>query len=73
MNITYPVEGSRFLLEPHRSATAQRPPLSALPSSPELRWTIDGQPADQWIPTPGNHVVQVARGDATDSVTITYE
>ncbi len=73
VRITYPIEGSRFLLEPHRAATAQRPPMTALPIAPDLVWTIDGKPVDQWVPAPGNHVVQVARGDARDSVTITYE
>lgn len=71
--ITYPVEGARFQLEPHRAATAQRPPLSASPASADLRWTIDGTPADQWVPTPGTHRVQVARGESTDAVTIVYE
>lgn len=71
--ITYPVEGARFLLEPHRAATLQRPPLNALPADPHLRWTIDGQPAETWVPTPGTHRIQVARGEATDAVTIVYE
>jgi penicillin-binding protein 1C len=71
--ITQPVEGARFILEPHRAATSQRPPLTALPAGPDLRWTIDGQPADRWVPRPGTHRIQVARGDATDAVTITYE
>ncbi len=71
--ITYPAEGSRFLLEPHRAASTQRPPLVAVPAVPELRWTVDGQPAETWIPVAGRHVVQVARGEHTDSVTITYE
>ncbi|MBA3395938.1 MAG: transglycosylase domain-containing protein [Deltaproteobacteria bacterium] len=73
VSITYPVEGARFLLEPHRPREAQRPPLAALPASPDLQWTIDGEPADRWIPTPGTHRVQVARGDRVDAVTITYE
>jgi penicillin-binding protein 1C len=72
VSITYPVEGARFLLEPHRPATSQRPPLSALPAE-GVSWTIDGTPADTWVPTPGTHHVQVARGDATDEVTIVYE
>lgn len=77
VSITYPVEGAVFQLEPHRAATAQRPPLSAMPAGPDLRWTIDGTPADQWVPTPGTHRVQVARGDApdaaSDAVNIVYE
>lgn len=71
--ITYPVEGARFVLEPHRAPTSQRPPLAALPADPALVWTIDGEPAERWVPTPGRHRVQVARGDATDAVTIVYE
>jgi penicillin-binding protein 1C len=75
--ITYPVEGARFQLEPHRPATAQRPPLAAIPMAPDLRWTIDGEPAERWVPTPGSHRVAVARGEgeaaARDEVTIIYE
>lgn len=71
VRITYPLEGARFVLEPHREARAQRPPLAALPST-GLRWTIDGEPAERWVPTPGQHRIVVARGDTTDEVTITY-
>ena len=73
VSITYPVDGARFLLEPHRPATSQRPPLAAVPVAPDLRWTIDGEPADRWVPTPGTHRVVVARGDASDAITINYE
>jgi len=73
VRITYPVDGARFLLEPHRPATNQRPPLAAVPVAADLRWTIDGEPAATWVPTPGSHRVVVARGDATDAITIVYE
>lgn len=73
LRITYPVDGAKFVLEPHRPPTSQRPPLSALPSVSDLQWTIDGEPAERWIPTVGTHRVVVARGDARDEVTITYE
>jgi penicillin-binding protein 1C len=73
VRIAYPVDGSHFILEPHRPAQLQRPPLTALPASPDLQWTIDGEPADRWIPTPGTHRVAVARGAATDAITIIYE
>jgi len=73
VSITYPVEGARFLLEPHRPATSQRPPLAAIPVAPDLRWTIDGEPAERWVPTPGTHRVMVARGASSDAITITYE
>ncbi len=70
--ITYPVDGARFVLEPHRPREAQRPPLVASPGG-DLRWTIDGQPADRWVPTPGEHHIVVARGASTDEVRVTYE
>ena len=71
--ITYPVDGARFLLEPHRDASAQRPPMNAAPAGGDLLWTIDGQPADRWVPTPGEHRLAVARGDLRDEITIFYE
>ena len=70
--ITQPIEGSRFVLEPHRPATSQRPPLVAIPAG-EQRWTIDGEPAERWVPTPGMHKIRVARGAASDEVTVVYE
>ena len=71
--ITSPIDGAHFVLEPHRPPEVQRPPLTALPASLDLRWTIDGEPADRWVPTPGPHRVVVARGDATRAVDIIYE
>jgi penicillin-binding protein 1C len=71
--IASPVDGAHFVLEPYRPPGAQRPPLAAVPALPDLRWTIDGEPADRWIPTPGTHRVVVARGTATDAVDIVYE
>ena len=61
------------MLEPHRAPEAQRPPLAAIPAAPDLRWTIDGEPAERWIPTPGTHRIVVARGAASDAITIVYE
>ncbi|HET7500139.1 MAG TPA: transglycosylase domain-containing protein [Kofleriaceae bacterium] len=71
--IAAPVDGAHFVLEPHRPPELQRPPLLAAPAAPDLRWTIDGQPAETWIPRPGTHHVVVARGQATDAVDIVYE
>jgi penicillin-binding protein 1C len=71
--IASPVDGARFVLEPHRPPQLQRPPLTARPALPDLRWTIDGEPADRWIPTPGTHRVVVARGAMTDAIDIVYE
>jgi len=71
--ITSPANGAHFILEPYRAATSQRPPLAAAPADPALRWTIDGVPAERWVPTPGTHHVVAARGDIKDEVLITYE
>ena len=71
--ITYPVDGARFLLEPFRAPESQRPPMSAVPHGAPLTWTIDGQPAERWVPTPGEHRLAVARGDDRDEITIHYE
>lgn len=71
--ITAPANGAHFVLEPYRAATSQRPLLAASPADPALRWTIDGVPADRWMPTPGTHRVVATRGDVSDEVTITYE
>ena len=71
--ITSPVDGAHFVLEPYRAATLQRPPLAAVPADPALRWTIDGQPAETWVPTPGTHRIVAARAGSAAEVTITYE
>lgn len=73
VRIVAPVEGARFLLEAHRPAQYQRPPLAALPARGDLEWTIDDQPATEWVPSPGEHRVRVARGDSVDEITIVYE
>ena len=71
--IASPIAGAHFVLEPHRPAAQQRPPLVALPAVANLTWTIDDEPADTWIPKPGPHHVVVARGETTDAVDIVYE
>lgn len=73
LRITYPVEGARFVLEPHRPANAQRPPLAALPAGGALKWTIDGEAAEHWLPKPGQHRIEARRGAERDAVTIVYE
>lgn len=71
--ITYPVDGARFMLEPYRAAESQRPPMNAVPHGAKLTWTIDGQPAERWVPTPGEHRLAVALGNQRDEITIHYE
>lgn len=58
LQIAYPPSGTRFVLDPHRPAHLQRPPLQALPLDPRVAFTIDGVPADQFEPTPGRHLVR---------------
>ena len=69
--IVAPTDGAHFVLEPYRPATSQRPPLVAVPA--DAQWTIDGEPAERWVPTPGTHRIVASRGGSADAVTITYE
>jgi len=69
--IVSPVNGSHFVLETFRPATSQRPPLVAVPA--DAQWTIDGEAADRWVPTPGTHRIVASRAGSADTVTITYE
>ncbi|MCX5746446.1 MAG: transglycosylase domain-containing protein [Proteobacteria bacterium] len=71
--IATPVDGAHFVLEPYRAPTLQRPSLVAIPASADLAWTIDGEAAERWVPTPGTHRVVVARGALSAAVTISYE
>ena len=64
---------AHFLLEEHRPAKFQRPPLAALPARADLQWFINGTPASEWVPTVGEHTIKVARGARTDEITIYYE
>jgi penicillin-binding protein 1C len=73
VRIVSPLNGARFILEPHRPATLQRPNLTALPAADDITWTIDNTPADQWTPKPGTHTVRATRGTATDEISIVYE
>jgi hypothetical protein len=59
------------MLEPYRPATLQRPLLAA--SARDAHFSIDGTPAEAWVPTPGTHNVVATRGDETDQITISYE
>jgi hypothetical protein len=51
----------------------QRPIFAALPATAEVIWTVDGTPAEEWIPSPGTHTVTARRGDRSDQVTVVYE
>jgi penicillin-binding protein 1C len=73
IRIVAPVPDAHFLLEAHRPAKFQMPPLAALPARAEVQWFINDVPADEWIPTVGEHKVKVARGESTDEITIFYE
>jgi penicillin-binding protein 1C len=73
LRIVTPVAGSKFLLEPHRPARYQKPPLAALPVGAQVQWTIDGVPLAEWVPTPGVHTVVATHDGREDTVQISYE
>ncbi len=73
VRIVAPAAGATFVLEPHRPARYQRPPLAAIPDGGDVVWTINGEPADSWIPTPGTHTIVAQRGAARDRVDVVYE
>ena len=71
--IIYPADGARFLLDPDRSATQQRPPLRAIPARAPVRWTVDGVAADRFVPSPGAHLVKASLGGLAREITISFE
>ena len=73
VTIVSPTPGAHFLLEPHRPAHLQRPLLAAVPPSDDLRWTIDGEPAESWLPRAGTFAVRVEGAGQSDEVSISYE
>jgi len=73
VRIVMPADGAHFLLEPHRDARFQKPPVAALPSGGDAKWFVNDVPIANWIPTPGTHVVRVARGETSDEVQVVYE
>ncbi len=73
LRIVMPADGAHFLLEPHRDARMQKPPVAVLPSGGDAQWFVDNVPMANWIPTPGTHVVRVARGESSDEVRVIYE
>jgi penicillin-binding protein 1C len=73
LSIAYPVDGARFVLDPDRPASQQRPPLQALPTDPRVSFTIDDKPAADFEPAPGRHVVRARLGDLAAEHEIFYE
>jgi hypothetical protein len=71
--IVYPADGARFLIDHGRPAAQQRPPLRALPAGAPVRWTVDGEAADTFIPRPGPHVVRAMLGAAAREITISFD
>jgi penicillin-binding protein 1C len=73
LRILYPADGARFSLDPHRPPEHQVPPLRSSPAGAPVRWTVDGQPAARFRPTPGEHVVRAERGGAGAEVRIWFD
>jgi penicillin-binding protein 1C len=73
LEIVYPPAGAHFLLDPGRPRAQQRPPLRAIPAGALVRWTVDGHPADSWVPAPGRHMIEAALGTAHREEEIDFE
>lgn len=73
VRIVMPADGAHFLLEPHRDARFQKPPVAALPSGGDAKWFVNDEPMESWTPIAGTHTLRVARGDRTDEVQVVYE
>ncbi|ACY14684.1 penicillin-binding protein 1C [Haliangium ochraceum] len=73
LQIVSPSEGARYVLEEHRPARYQRPPMVALPNPGDVRWTIEGEPAEAWVPRPGSFTIVAERDGLRDEVRIHYE
>jgi penicillin-binding protein 1C len=71
--IVYPADGARFLIDHGRPAAQQRPPLRAIPAGAPVRWTVDGEAADTFVPLPGPHVVRATLGSAAREITISFD
>jgi penicillin-binding protein 1C len=72
LSIVYPTAGSLFQLDPHRTPSAQIPPLQALPRG-GVEFSIDGVPAGSFQPVPGRHVVEARRGRERARSEIVFE
>jgi penicillin-binding protein 1C len=70
--ILYPLDGAQFALDPFRPARLQVPPLRASPRDAEIRWTVDGVPAERWQPVPGAHRVRAELAGGADEITVHY-
>lgn len=73
LQIISPAPNAHFVLEPHRPNTSQRPPLHTIPPLSKKNWTINGTPAAQWIPHPGDHTATVKYKGQQQSVQFHYE
>jgi penicillin-binding protein 1C len=72
LRILSPTDGAQFVLDPFRPASHQVPPLRAAPASADVRWIIDGLPAETWRPTPGEHRVRAELDGTTDEISIRF-
>jgi penicillin-binding protein 1C len=70
VQLVYPPPGTRFELDPYRPAEAQVPPVKTLPADDRVRVTIAGKPLDEFVPSPGAHVVRVERDGEHDEALI---
>ncbi len=74
LRIVSPRDGDTLMVDP------ERPPFIRLRATlggafaNELRWTVDGQPVrGRWRPTPGEHRIEVSRGELRASASVEVE
>jgi hypothetical protein len=67
--IAYPINGRTSSSSRTAHHRQRRRPGVARP--PDLRWTVNGEPAEIWIRS--RHLVVVERGETTDAIDITYK
>jgi penicillin-binding protein 1C len=75
LEILSPTAGARFLIDPGRPLAHQVPPLEAFPFDrrADIRWTIDGTPADAFVPSRGSHRVEAELEGSRAEVEVVFD
>ncbi len=75
LRILFPVEGSRFLIEPGRPLEQQIPPMRASPMDhrAEIQWTVDGESASTFRPSAGEHRIRAEWRGQRDEVRVDFD
>jgi penicillin-binding protein 1C len=75
LEILSPARGSHFSIDPGRPLAHQVPPLEAFPfdRQADIRWTIDGTPAEAFVPSAGAHRVEAELEGARAEVEVVFD